>query len=196
VADDLDPVRVLRALARPGVGAGLHALGVRDLSTFGGPNVYVSAEHELRVRHLVVAALAEDRPTDEADLAGGDLRSARGRRRTEVSEDEANKAARIFIANGQLTAYEVWTRYNPKRTKQEENPNLHALGRDEHVDSERIDARKVRRRHGARGADEPSDLGRGRLVLRKRRKRRVLAALRLGGRKRDDHPSAGLRELM
>jgi hypothetical protein len=35
MADLLDPVRVLRALASAGVGDELHALGVRDLSGYG-----------------------------------------------------------------------------------------------------------------------------------------------------------------
>jgi hypothetical protein len=71
VADELDPVRVLRALARPGVGAELHALGVRDLSTFGGADVYIPSEHESWVRQLVDEVLGDDRPTVRDDLVGG-----------------------------------------------------------------------------------------------------------------------------
>lgn len=50
--------------------------------------------------------------------------STRGRINASVSETEANKAARIYIKNRELTAYGVWVRYNPRRVKQKTNPKL------------------------------------------------------------------------
>lgn len=66
MAGGLDPVRVLRALARPGLGHELHALGVRNLSTFGGPDLYVPPEHESRVRELVDALENDGMQSGEA----------------------------------------------------------------------------------------------------------------------------------
>ena len=38
--------------------------------------------------------------------------------------DEASRAARIHTSNPGLGAYAVWTRYNPDRVKQADNPEL------------------------------------------------------------------------
>jgi hypothetical protein len=57
VADRLDSARVLRALARPGIGDELRALGVRDLSAFGPDDYEGEAQwppwNEARIRELV-----------------------------------------------------------------------------------------------------------------------------------------------
>jgi hypothetical protein len=68
MADGLDPERVLQALARPGVGDELHALGVRDLSGFGPAEVYIPPEHVARVRELVEAEEAEPAAEDQPKL--------------------------------------------------------------------------------------------------------------------------------
>jgi hypothetical protein len=124
VAGELDPVLVLRALARPGVGDELHRLGVRDLSTFGGEDVYVPPKHKSWVRELVEQALAP--PASDNDVASERPRRSQGRGRSKepVWEREANRAARIYIRNGELTPYGVWVRYNPKRVKQTDKPKL------------------------------------------------------------------------
>jgi hypothetical protein len=79
MADELDPVRVLRALARPGVGDELHALGVRNLTGFGPAHVYVPPDHKSYVRELIDQAFGTETPTtsvvheaegDELDLGG------------------------------------------------------------------------------------------------------------------------------
>jgi hypothetical protein len=56
--DGLSPERVIRALARPGLGDELDALGVRDLSGFGPAEVYIPPEHESWVRELIDEGLA------------------------------------------------------------------------------------------------------------------------------------------
>jgi hypothetical protein len=62
MADGLDPARVLRALARPGIGDELHALGVRDLSGYGDDDYDGEAQwppwNEARIRELVDEAFA------------------------------------------------------------------------------------------------------------------------------------------
>jgi hypothetical protein len=118
MADELDPVRVLRALARPGLGDELHALGVRDLSSFGGADVYVPPQHEVYVRGLIDQAFPE--PT----LVTKRRRRRPGRTTAPVLEAEANKAARIYIRDRGLSPYAVWTRYNPKRVKRADDPKL------------------------------------------------------------------------
>jgi hypothetical protein len=78
--DGLSPERVIRALARPGLGDELHALGVRDLSTFGGPDVYIPPQRESWVRQLIDQEFANERaamrqpieaPPATDDLLGG-----------------------------------------------------------------------------------------------------------------------------
>jgi hypothetical protein len=77
MADGLDPVRVLRVMARPVVGGELHALGVRDLSSFGGPDVYVPPEYLSFVRELVDEALGHETPTKRRKRRAGPGRSKR-----------------------------------------------------------------------------------------------------------------------
>jgi hypothetical protein len=118
VADDLDPVRVLRAIARPGLGDELRALGVVDMSGFGDAEVYVPPEHESYVRELIDQAFGRETPTTRR------RRHRPGRTKGPVLEAEANKAARIYMRDSGLSPYAVWTRYNPKRVKQTDNPKL------------------------------------------------------------------------
>lgn len=85
MADGLDPVRVHQAMARPGYGDELHALGVRDLSGFGPDEASSLAFdwppwNEARIRELVDEALGPKTETpeerkrhqarDELDLGG------------------------------------------------------------------------------------------------------------------------------
>jgi hypothetical protein len=60
VIEGLTPARVLRALARPGIGDELHALGVRDVSGFPDPEVLWPPENEPRIRELVDEALGPE----------------------------------------------------------------------------------------------------------------------------------------
>jgi hypothetical protein len=60
MADGLSPERVIRALARPGLGDELHALGVRDMSTFGGADVYIPPEHESYIRERIDETLGPE----------------------------------------------------------------------------------------------------------------------------------------
>jgi hypothetical protein len=74
--DGLSPERVIRALARPGLGDELRGLGVRDWSTFGGADVYVPPERESYVRELIDQAFGTETLTaravheGELDLGG------------------------------------------------------------------------------------------------------------------------------
>jgi hypothetical protein len=65
MAGGLDPVRVHQAMARPGYGDELHALGVRDLSGFGPDEASSLAFdwppwNEARIRELVDEALGPE----------------------------------------------------------------------------------------------------------------------------------------
>lgn len=62
MADGLDPVRIAQAMARPGVGEELRALGVRDLSGFGDPEFGWPPWNEARIRQVVDEALDDDEP--------------------------------------------------------------------------------------------------------------------------------------
>lgn len=116
--EGLSPERVIRALARPGLGDELEALGVRNMSTFGGADVYIPSEHESYVRDLIDQAFPNQAPTTRR------RRRRPGRTKGAVLEAEANKAARIYIRDRGQTPYAVWTRYNPKQLKRAEEPKL------------------------------------------------------------------------
>jgi hypothetical protein len=95
VAGGLDPLRVLRALAHPVLGAELHALGVRDLTGFGIDNAEVDfpPEHESYIRERIAAALGDDAGPPAWTVST----SKRGRREGKVSIYEANLAAAIYV---------------------------------------------------------------------------------------------------
>jgi hypothetical protein len=58
----LDPERVLVALEHPTFGPQLKALGVRDLSTFGGADVYVPDGRERIARQLAIESWKRPSP--------------------------------------------------------------------------------------------------------------------------------------
>jgi hypothetical protein len=68
MADGLTPERVLWAMARPGVGDELRALGVRELSGFnatGAQEFGWPPWNEARIQQVVADALDDDEPTQE-----------------------------------------------------------------------------------------------------------------------------------
>jgi hypothetical protein len=101
----LDPARVLRALAHPELGPELHHLGVRDLTGFGDPEVGIPPEQESYVEDLIEEKLAEPDAKPQKPKPG------RGRRDKDVSVLEANRAARVYVANGGATDYGVHELY-------------------------------------------------------------------------------------
>ena len=80
-------------IERPGVGDELHALGVRDLSSFGGPDVYVPPDHESLVRQLVDDALDSARAAEKAEARKREP-NRRDRRR---DQREADAIARQVV---------------------------------------------------------------------------------------------------
>jgi hypothetical protein len=69
--DPLSPEWVIRALAYPRLGDELHALGVRDLSTFGGADVYIPPDHGSWVRERIAAEFGLEVTTRRDELVGG-----------------------------------------------------------------------------------------------------------------------------
>jgi hypothetical protein len=79
---------------------------------------------EIALPVLGIDAVPQTPAGSEKDELEARRPSTRGRINASVSETEANKAARIYIKNRELTAYGVWVRYNPRRVKQKTNPKL------------------------------------------------------------------------
>jgi hypothetical protein len=126
MAPELDPERVRRALAHPTIGPQLERLGVKVRDTIGGVSfVICPPAHAEFVAERVELA-------DEQEQDKGRPRSRRGRNKGEVDEGEANRAAEIYVRNGG-NGYAVWARYNPKRIRQSEKPELLSRHMVEHL---------------------------------------------------------------
>jgi hypothetical protein len=69
--DGLSREWVLRALAHPRLGPELYALGVRDISTFGGADVYVPEQHKSWVRRRITEEFGLEVPAEKDELTGG-----------------------------------------------------------------------------------------------------------------------------
>ena len=108
MVDAVDPVRVSQAIARPGYGEELYALGVRDLTGFGPPEFGWPPWNEARIRQVVDEALATERPARRRKRRAGP-----GRSNGEVLVVEANKAARIYMRDPTMTRYAVWGPLQP-----------------------------------------------------------------------------------
>lgn len=129
MTDGLTADRVFLAMARPGYGDELFALGFRVYEAMG-PDPGITTKHlhvpqdpeaKRRGKKLVEGALADDGP---AVVNRPSRRTERGRTEAEVSTSEADRAARIYMKDREQTPYAVWTKYNPGQAKQTENPKL------------------------------------------------------------------------
>jgi hypothetical protein len=84
MTDGLTPERVFLALARPGFGDELGALGVRDVSGFGPNEVLWPPENEARIMEIV--ELSEGALTDDKAARSG-AQGIPGRPRVTITED-------------------------------------------------------------------------------------------------------------